>query len=52
MIKRETENKKAKNKIIVEDVLIVEHRIFFKEEYRAIYDKKNKNIRAKYDKKR
>jgi hypothetical protein len=52
MIKREREDKKAKNKMITEDVLIVEHKIFFKEEYRAIYDKKSKNIRAKYDKKR
>ena len=52
MIKREREDRKNKSKIVVEDVLIVEHKIFFKEEYRAIYDKKNKNIRAKYDKKR
>ena len=52
MIKREREDRKNKNKIVIEDVLIVEHKIFFKEEYRAIYDKKNKNIRAKYDKKR
>ena len=35
-----------------EDVLIVEHRIFFREEYRGSYDKKKKNITAKYDKKR
>ena len=48
MIKREREDRKNKSKIVVEDVLIVEHKIFFKEEYRAIYDKKNKNIRAKY----
>lgn len=33
-------------------MLIVEHRIFFKEQYRAVYDKKSKNIMAKYDKKR
>jgi hypothetical protein len=33
-------------------VLIVEHRIFFNEEYRAVFDKKNKNIMAKYDKRR
>ena len=52
MIKREREDRKNKNKVVIEDVLIVEHKIFFKEEYRAIYDKKNKNIRAKYDKKR
>ena len=52
MIKRKREDRKNKNKIVIEDVLIVEHKIFFKEEYRAIYDKKNKNIRAKYDKKR
>ena len=51
MIKRDKEDKKNK-KVLREDVLIVEHKIFFKEEYRAIYDKKNKNIRAKYDKKR
>ena len=36
----------------MEDVLIVEHKIFFNEQYRAVYDKKNKNIMAKYDKKR
>jgi hypothetical protein len=36
----------------VQDVLIVEHRIFFNEEYRAVFDKKNKNIMAKYDKRR
>ena len=35
-----------------EDILIVEHRIFFKDQYRAVYDKKSKNIMAKYDKKR
>jgi hypothetical protein len=52
MIKREREDSKIKGKTIVEDVLIIEHKIFFKEEYRAIYDKKSKNIRAKYDKKR
>jgi len=33
-------------------VLIAEHKIFFSEQYRATYDKKNKNIMAKYDKKR
>ena len=27
-----------------EDVLVAEHKIFFKEEHRAVYDKKNKNI--------
>lgn len=37
---------------ILQDYLIVEHRIFFNEQYRAVYDKKNKNIMAKYDKKR
>lgn len=36
----------------MQDFLIVEHRIFFNEQYRSIYDKKNKNIMAKYDKKR
>jgi len=36
----------------MEDVLIVEHKIFFNQQYRAVYDKKNKNIMAKYDKKR
>ena len=37
---------------MAEDVLIVEHKVFFNEQYRAVYDKKNKNIMAKYDKKR
>ena len=35
-----------------EDVLITEHKIFFSENYRSVYDKKNKNIMAKYDKHR
>ena len=50
MIQRKKIDKKGK--IIHEDVLIVEHKIFFNEQYRAVYDKKNKNIMAKYDKKR
>ena len=36
----------------MEDVLVAEHKIFFNESYRAVYDKKNKTIMAKYDKKR
>jgi len=50
MIKREKVEKKGL--IVLEDVLIAEHKIFFNEQYRAVYDKKNKNIMAKYDKKR
>ena len=50
IIKRTTVDKEGITK--TQDVLIVEHRIFFNEEYRAIFDKKNKNIMAKYDKKR
>ena len=50
MIKRDKVDKKGK--IMHEDVLIVEHKVFFNEQYRAVYDKKNKNIMAKYDKKR
>ena len=41
-----------KGKSSLEDVLIVEHKIFFNETYRAVYDKKNKLIMTKYDKKR
>ena len=50
MIQRKKLDKKGKS--VQEDVLIVEHKIFFNEHYRAVYDKKNKNIMAKYDKKR
>lgn len=50
MIKRDKCDKRGR--IVHEDVLIVEHRVFFNEQYRAVYDKKNKNIMAKYDKKR
>ena len=50
MIKKETEDDAGK--AVLEDVLIVEHKIFFNEVYRAIYDRKSKNIMAKYDKKR
>ena len=52
MIKREKPKPGKKGELIREDVLIVEHKIFFNEQYRAGYDKKNKTIRAKYDKKR
>jgi|TARA_B110001450_G_scaffold174252_1_gene162645 hypothetical protein len=52
MIKREKPKLGKKSEIVWEDVLIVEHKIFFNEQYRAGFDKKNKTIRAKYDKKR
>ena len=58
MIKREFPDEdvppkpEKKGKTKIEDVLIVEHKVFFNEQYRAVYDKKNKNIMAKYDKKR
>ena len=52
MIKREKPKPGKKGDVAWEDVLIVEHKIFFNEEYRAGFDKKNKTIRAKYDKKR
>lgn len=42
----------ANGKEIVEDVLIVEHKIFFADHFRQIYDKKKTNIMAKHDKKR
>jgi hypothetical protein len=50
IIKRNIQDQSGNYK--VQDVLIVEHRIFFNEEYRAVFDKKNKNIMAKYDKRR
>jgi hypothetical protein len=50
IIKREKVNKLGKT--TYEDVLIVEHKIFFNEQYRSNYDKKNKMIFGKYDKKR
>jgi len=50
LIKREKVDKKGNT--VYEDVLIVEHKVFFNEQYRAVYDKKNKHIMAKYDKQR
>lgn len=50
MIKRDKVD--AKGRTVKEDVLIAEHKVFFSEQYRSAYDKKNKNIMAKYDKKR
>ena len=50
MIKRDKVD--AKGRTVKEDVLIAEHEVFFSEQYRSAYDKKNKNIMAKYDKKR
>jgi len=50
LIQREKINDKGK--AVYEDVLITEHKIFFNEIYRSLYDKKNKNIMAKYDKHR
>jgi len=50
MITREKVDEKGR--MVTEDILIVEHKIFFSEHYRSVYDKKNKNIMAKYDKKR
>ena len=50
MIKREKVDKKGN--AVHEDVLIVEHKVFFSERHIAIYDKKNKHIMAKYDKQR
>lgn len=50
LIQRDTVDANGRGK--VEDVLVAEHKIFFNELYRGLYDKKNKNIMAKYDKKR
>ena len=51
MIKREKVD--AKGQVVRDDVLIAEHKVFFNEQHRAVYDKKNKiNKLAKYDKKR
>jgi len=50
LIQREKVDKKGNP--VFEDVLIVEHKIFFNEHYRSVYDKNNKKIMAKYDKKR
>lgn len=50
MIKREKVDKKGNT--VYEDVLIVEHKVFFSERHRVVYDKKNKHIMAKYDKQR
>lgn len=51
MIKREKVD--AKGQVVRDDVLIAEHKVFFNEQHRAAYDKKNKiNKLAKYDKKR
>lgn len=48
LIQREKVSEKGQS--FKEDVLIVEHKIFFNEQYRQVYDKKNTKIMAKHDK--